>query len=77
MKILIGARFLQKVFNNVLVKKLFLKAKENVALISNAPILPQYCIKIADFWLLIYLLGIIGNKKKEFFFRGYRALKTV
>ena len=29
-----GARFLQKVFNNVLVKKLFLKAKENVALIS-------------------------------------------
>ena len=28
-----AARFLLKLFNNVLVKKLFLKAKENVALI--------------------------------------------
>ena len=55
MRILIGARFLQKVFNNVLVKKFFLKAKENVALIS---------------WVLSYFLNRQYFIKSFFSFQG-------
>ena len=77
MRILIGARFLQKL-NNVLVKKLFLKVKENVALISGvlSYYLNQYFIKpFLTFFLrfiavdlFIMSQGIIGNKMKYFFF---------
>ena len=76
MRILIGERFLQKIFNNVL---LFLKAKENVALISwvLSYYLNQYFIKTAVFNIFLRFMavdiffisqGIIGNKMKEFFF---------
>ena len=61
MRILIGARFLQKLFNNVLVKKLFLKAKENLALISwvLSYYLNQYFIKTSVFNIFLAIYGCL------------------